>query len=344
MKQFCKVFVGRIDVGTNNRFKYLMEKKGYKVTTCSTFVSTLGFENDICFNINPKDNMAVKIGKAFGPTAKILFNLNHYDIFHFRGGTTLLPLGLDLPILKLFGKKIIMQYEGSDLRQMDHFQKDKYNRMLVANLKTKSFRGFQQRLRYAWIRNWTDKIIVSTPDLLQFACNAEYIPNFVSSPENGFEHKDNKTVELLHAPTNRKIKGTAYLIKAVKRLKKEKFSVNLVLLEKIAHSQINRYYQKADVVIDQLFIGAYGVVSIEGMSFGKPIVCYIREDLRKYYPKELPIASANPDDIYEILKNLVTSKKLRQKVGKNSQKYFKKYHGENMVGKKWQKIYQNLLK
>jgi hypothetical protein len=39
-----------------------------------------------------------------------------YDIFHFHFGFSLLPNNLDLPILKLFGKKTLMHYWGSDIR------------------------------------------------------------------------------------------------------------------------------------------------------------------------------------------------------------------------------------
>src|SRR5659263_608331 len=42
-----------------------------------------------------------------------------YDIFHFHFGFSLLPNNYDLPILKLFGKKTLMHYWGSDIRQSD---------------------------------------------------------------------------------------------------------------------------------------------------------------------------------------------------------------------------------
>ena len=48
--------------------------------------------------------------------ASFLMCLARYDLFHFYFGESLLPFGLDLPILKLFGKRIIMTYCGSDIR------------------------------------------------------------------------------------------------------------------------------------------------------------------------------------------------------------------------------------
>ena len=39
-----------------------------------------------------------------------------FDIFHFYYGTSLLPNQLDLPLYKFFGKKVVMEYLGSDVQ------------------------------------------------------------------------------------------------------------------------------------------------------------------------------------------------------------------------------------
>ena len=50
----------------------------------------------------------------------------------------------------------------------------------------------------------------------------------------------------------------------------------------------------ADLAVDQLMIGAYGTVAIETMAKGVPVVCRIRDDLRPFYPADLPIITAEP--------------------------------------------------
>jgi hypothetical protein len=42
--------------------------------------------------------------------------LPHTDVFHFVFGLTLVPQTLQFPLLRLFGKKSVMQYLGSDIR------------------------------------------------------------------------------------------------------------------------------------------------------------------------------------------------------------------------------------
>ena len=39
-----------------------------------------------------------------------------FDVFNFYFGATLLPYSLDLPLLRLMGKRIVMTYCGSDVR------------------------------------------------------------------------------------------------------------------------------------------------------------------------------------------------------------------------------------
>ena len=42
--------------------------------------------------------------------------LPHTDVFHFVFGLTLVPQALQFPLLRLFGKKSVMHYLGSDIR------------------------------------------------------------------------------------------------------------------------------------------------------------------------------------------------------------------------------------
>jgi len=42
-----------------------------------------------------------------------------YDLFNFYSGKSFLPFNLDFPILRLFRKKIVMTYCGSDIRLLE---------------------------------------------------------------------------------------------------------------------------------------------------------------------------------------------------------------------------------
>jgi glycosyltransferase involved in cell wall biosynthesis len=51
--------------------------------------------------------------------------------------------------------------------------------------------------------------------------------------------------------------------------------------------------QEADVVVDQLIGGSFGYFAVEGMAFGKPVVCYIKDPSRVADPASFPIINAD---------------------------------------------------
>ena len=89
----------------------------------------------------------------------------------------------------------------------------------------------------------------------------------------------------MHAPSAQGYKGTEYVLQAITRLEKD-YEVEFVLVHDIPHSQTKEIYQRADIIIDQLLTGTYGVFTVEAMALGKPVVCYIREDLKSTYPAD----------------------------------------------------------
>lgn len=102
---------------------------------------------------------------------------------------------------------------------------------------------------------------------------------------------------VVHAPTRRDLKGTDHIVKAVNQLKHEGLQFHFQLIEGMTYEQTKELLAQADIVIDQLRIGAYGYVSTEAMAFGKPVICYLRRDVMKKYPSGLPIVNADPGNI-----------------------------------------------
>jgi hypothetical protein len=173
-----------------------------------------------------------------------------YETFIFTGDS--LIWGLDILLWKLLGKKVAIHYHGSEARN-------------------KGLRFFQ-RFADAWF--------VATPDLLEYIPNAIWLPNpiFVE------DYKQHYTIGTIiaHSPTNRELKGTRYLIEAVGNIIQQTRLVKLHLIEGVSHEQALESMRKATVVVDQLIIGWYGTVTLECMAMHVPVMCYIRDDLKKF--------------------------------------------------------------
>jgi len=236
-----------------------------------------------------------------------------YEIFHFHYNS-IMPFGLDFPLYRMSVKKIIMHHHGSDIR----------------------YKG--EKLLYS---KFADQIFVSTPDLLEWSPNAIWIPNPVdleSFPYIGVNNKPNE-VNIVHAPSKRAEKGTEYLIQAVESLKNEGYKVNLSLIENTPHNEAIEYYKQADIVVDQLLSGWYGVFAIECMALGKPVCVSIRDDLESLMPF-MPFLNTSPSNIAENLRKLIEDEKLREELGKRGREYVEQMHDARDVARKVTQFYE----
>jgi len=131
---------------------------------------------------------------------------------------------------------------------------------------------------------------------------------------------------IVHAPSDPYVKGTNYVLDAVSRLHNAGYEFTFQLVENLKNKEGIDLYRKADIVIDQLCIGAHGIVSLEAMAYGKPVVCYIKEELIGKYPKDLPIVNANPNSLERVLASLLDSPQDLQELGQKGRAYVESYH------------------
>ena len=295
-------------------------KIGFKSDVLSFDFHPFEYEIDLYYPIKlPKSLTSLRfIGFYLICAEKILDLLrisNKYDVFHFHF-SSIIPSGRDIIIWKLLGKKVIIHHHGSDIRNI----------------------GEQQLCS-----KYSDEIIVSTPDLLEWSPNAKCIMNPISLDDFTYLGVENKHksewINIVHAPSNRAKKGTEYVIKAIDSLKNEGYKINLILIEQMSHDKAIEYYKKADIVIDQLLIGWYGMFAIECMALGKPVCSFIRDDLKSFIPNN-PIINTSPQNIVENLKILIEDGTLRKKVGSISRKYVEDMHDAEKISRQLTNFYR----
>lgn len=267
-----------------------------------------------------------------------------YDTFHFHFGHSLLPKNLDLPFLKLLNKKMYFEFHGSDIRQKSIALKhNKYwscfdltNEELLRNRAEK-------------LKKYAKAFIIHDEELLPYlpeGVDVYLIPLRVDLEKFDYSYPDaekTRNIVIVHAPSNRGIKGTEFVNAAIEKLK-EKYSIEYVLVEGKTQEEALKEYIRADIIVDQLLAGTYGVFAVEGMTMGKPIVTYITDEMKEYFPDELPIVSANPDNIGEKLEELINDGALRRKTGIAGREYAFKYHDCRRIGKMLGLIYNGLIK
>ena len=222
------------------------------------------------------------------------------DVFHFVFGLTLVPQSLQFPILKAFGKKSVLHYLGSDIR-------GKTPEQLAYGRKA----GAQ---------------VVGSYDAIRWVPEAEVIPPGIDlSTIAPAPPSERERPLIVHAPSHRGRKGTEHVLAACEGL-----DADLELVEGLRHDEAFERYRAADIVVDQLNAGWYGIFAIEAMALGKPVVTFLHEEAvrrtEEAFGVEVPIVNATKETLPERLRSLVASADERRRLGAASRAYVEQVH------------------
>lgn len=283
--------------------------------------------------------------------------IDEFDIFHFNFGTTLMsyknPLldMIDLSYLKAKKKKIVVTYQGDDARQnASNLYCENKNTIQEKRFMEKEEEHDQlKKRRIDKFNRYAEFIWTLNPDVLKYLPQrARFRPySHILADEWCPVYSDyrEKSTQILHAPTNRLVKGTDAVIDAVNSLKADGYSLELELLENIPKEKAILRYKNADIVIDQLKIGFYGGFAVEAMALGKPVIAYINESDMKKIPLKMreqnPIIQANTKNVYFVLKYYLENKEKLAKIAVDSRKYAVRWHDIDFVAGHIIKAYEH---
>jgi glycosyltransferase involved in cell wall biosynthesis len=143
---------------------------------------------------------------------------------------------------------------------------------------------------------------------------------------------------VIHAPTHRGVKGTRFVLEAVDELRAEGVRFRFELIEGLPRAEARRLFERADLLIDQLWLGWYGGLAVELMALGRPVICNIREDGLEFLPpemsKELPLIRAEPATLAEVLREWLTTRRNElPRLGEQSRRFVERWHDPRDVAK-----------
>ena len=141
--------------------------------------------------------------------------------------------------------------------------------------------------------------------------------------------KDN-VFKIIHAPSNAACKGTRYIDQAIADLRKMALPIDYVKLEGVPHSQVLRELSTADLVIDQILIGAPGVFTLEAWSMGKPVVCYLSKEVCNDYDC-VPVLNVNPENLLDQLRIVMKDQHQLKRLAKLGHEIYSKFHAPDVV-------------
>ncbi|MDQ3066704.1 MAG: hypothetical protein M3R12_06060, partial [Actinomycetota bacterium] len=238
------------------------------------------------------------------------------DVFHFHFGLTLVPKRLQFRVLRALGKKSVMHYLGSDIRGRTPAQLA-YGKQAGAE-------------------------IVGSYDALRWVPEAEVIPPGIDlSKIEPAPPSDRARPLIVHAPSSRRRKGSEHVVAAAEGL-----DADLELVEGLHHDEAFERYKAADIVVDQLNAGWYGLFAIEAMALGKPVVTFLHDEAVRRTEQALgtkvPIVSATAETLRETLRPLVADAARRRELGSASRAYVEQVHDIEQVADRLLALYARL--
>jgi len=238
------------------------------------------------------------------------------DVFHFYFGLTLVPKSVQFPLLRAARRKSVLHYLGSDIR------------------------GKPPR-ELAWGRR-ADARIVGSYDAIRWVPDADVIPpgidlkRYMPSPGRGGERP-----LVVHAPSRKASKGTEFVEAACAQL-----PVDLDVVHGVTHDEAIERYRQADIVVDQLNAGWYGLFAIEAMALGKPVVTFLHDEAvrrtEEAFGVPVPIANASKETLADVLRPLVDDADERRRRGELSRGYVEAVHDDEKIADRLLALYARL--
>ena len=97
---------------------------------------------------------------------------------------------------------------------------------------------------------------------------------------------------------------------------------------------------EADVVVDQLFMGWYGMVAVEAMALGKPVLCYVRPDFEDRLER-CPIVRCTKESLAAKLDEVLAGSE-RARLGEEGRAFVERENAAPVVARRLIELYREI--
>ena len=289
-----------------------------------------------------------------------------FDVVHFNFGRTILPpypagerpaLGTrvyaaaaalaDLRLLHRAGRTVVVTFQGDDARQGGVLAQDPGNRLVVDAAKNYSAAGDAAKRRMiAAFDRYADALYYLNPDLARvLPPRARFLPYASVDPRSWQVSKRAAGTPpvIVHAPSDRDVKGTRYLLGALEQLRSEGVEFQLELAEGRSRSDVRALLHRADLYVDQLLVGWYGGAAVEAMAMEIPVVAFIRDADLGPVPEEmrsdLPVLRADRESLTGVLRAVLADRYGLVEAGRRSRSFVERWHDPIRIAESLRAVY-----
>jgi len=274
------------------------------------------------------------------------------DVIHWTWDS-IVRADLDLRLIRLLRKPVLVEWVGSDIRMPSRAGKYSpwYKKVFDNGYEYASIENDAKSLALQQKFSRFGFIPVLVPEM-QLYVHHELFPKVYTTqwriPTSNFvphyPEAREKRVVIVHSPSAKFAKGTNYIMPVLEQLQQE-FNVEYRIAHNMPRAEALKVVQDADIFIDQIICGNYGMASLEALSMGKPVIAYLMPELlhNNGFPAGIPIINADPENLYEKLKELILNPQLRYRVGRESRQWVEQSHDSIMLAKALLETYKEVI-
>lgn len=306
------VLHGRMEIAGNiNRITTHLRRRGVRSRGLNYYDNWLEMNVDYQLHLNRKlYSKGTRRKQALDFVVQKL--MAEYDIFHFHFGGSFYDDYRDLEELKSKGKKLVFSYWGSDVRSNEFIM---YTQARYMGFKPPKpyYNSLAQYGMLKRINEYADVLLASTciPRGLFFPGVVDPADWTLQDKEEILKKqiikKDPNKTYFVHAPTRKWVKGSHFIMKALEELKKEGLPIEVLYIHKMLPEKAREMYAYADVAIDQISVGTFGLFAMEMFCWKIPVMVY-ETSLFARIKENAPIVNITHATIKDQIRSMVEMK------------------------------------
>ncbi|TCO17572.1 glycosyltransferase involved in cell wall biosynthesis [Kribbella steppae] len=217
----------------------------------------------------------------------------------------------DIAALRAAGVNVGLLFHGSDIRLPSrHAKRERWSPFIPGDDLTERLES-QARRHAELVESLGLPVFVSTVDLLDDVPDAQWLPVAIDPGPWQQAARPLFTGErpvVVHVPSNAQLKGTDRIDAVLTELH-DSGVLEYRRITGVPHNGMPAVIGDADIVVDQLRIGLYGVAAAEALAAGRIVVSYVgdavRQRVRTLTGREVPIVEVDPDTLGDVLTGLI---------------------------------------
>jgi Glycosyl transferases group 1 len=285
----------------------------------------------------PADRVAGRLSRiAYGTRAAF-----RRDVLHLHFGVSWLPANADAAWARLWRRTVAVSYYGDDCR----LAVVATARFPARGRVTDPARDPSVRRRLARLGRVAHAAVAADMELatyLQPYFKRVYlVPLPVPDPPSDLVAQQavrSGPPVVLHISSAPELKGTAEIRRAVAAAA-ERLPLEFRLLERVPHERVLEALAEADIVVDQLNSATTGLLALEAMQFGLPVLCEVDPRARAPFQEDSPVVPVTPESLEAELEALVRDPTRRAELGARGREFVSRVHAAPRVAESVLRIY-----